>query len=660
MDRNRRLPAAVQPGQLPGSNESATAKVARDGTVQAHAASADVKTPAGSPYAADSASTRTVLHRRLNELTARVRRLHKLASVSRSLTSSLDSDQIIDGIMSGAVAVIDAADSGLLLLYDETQGKLLVRAAIGMGDEVHGIRLSPGEAMSGQAFATGESIRYEDEAAAHEGMQSLSPTNRILFEKANGGLDNPKSALCVPLLNRGRPIGAMVVENLRTPFSFTDSDLDILQALAQQAAIALENSRLYEAERTSRLQFERVLRIDETLTEMVLQEKGVAHIAQALSQLLDKPVTITDAFLNITAAAGANLSPGRKLSRTDLGLHPAPGAGFKADDVLSQTATLKNAVVVPITGASERLGLLVIGPSNEPIGDIERAAAGHAAGAAGLALLKERAVAEAGARLRGDFLDALLVGEGDLAAYAGAVGIDPNESYALVIVVPAERPAPTNSNRVRTQRLHRIAESTLSPVFAGVAVEKGRSLVIVRVIEKGDGSTARLHLRRWAGELSAAMTAARIGECLMVIGDVSERLQDLSAAYQEVNGLVQVLERSGIGGGVYFADELGAFQLLLKLQDRQGLATFMERVLGPIEAYDKAHSAQLIETLRCYLELNRKLGVTAKRLHVHPHTVQYRLQKVTELAQLDVRPGAWLDVELALRARELMRTTPIS
>jgi len=46
-------------------------------------------------------------------------------------------------------------------------------------------------------------------------------------------------------------------------------------------------------------------------------------------------------------------------------------------------------------------------------------------------------------------------------------------------------------------------------------------------------------------------------------------------------------------------------------------------------------------------------------MHVHPHTIQYRLQRVTDLAQLDARPGAWLDLELALRSRELMRTGPI-
>ena len=321
-----------------------------------------------------AAGARRALHARLNELTARVRRLHKLASVSRSLTSSLDSDQIIDGIMSGAITVIDAADSGLLLLYDEAQGKLLVRASIGMGDEVRGIRLNPGEAMSGLAFATGESLRYEDDAAAREGMQSLSPENRSLFRKANGGLENPKSAICVPLLSRGHPIGAMVVENLRNPFSFTDSDLELLQALAQQAAIALENSRLYEAERKSRQEFERVLKIDETLTEIVLQEKGVARVAEALSELLGKPVAITDAFLNITAASGGELTAGRKLSRADVGLPGLAAPAFKIDDVLTRTSTLKNIVAVPITGASERLGLVVVGPSTDDVDEIDRAA----------------------------------------------------------------------------------------------------------------------------------------------------------------------------------------------------------------------------------------------------------------------------------------------
>jgi GAF domain-containing protein len=624
-------------------------------TAQKHVPVGDMDPITDTVETGPDVNSHSALHRRLNELTARVRRLYKLASVSRSLTSSLDSDQIIDGILSGAVAVIDAADSGLLLLYDEAAGKLLFRASVGMGDEVRGLRVAPGEAMSGQAFATGQSIRYEDDAAAREGMLSLSDANRALFRMANGGLDNPKSALCVPLLSRGLPIGAMVVENLRTPFSFTDSDLEILQALAQQAAIALENSRLFEAERTSRLQFERILRIDETLTEMVLQEKGVAHIAQALSDLLGRPVTITDAFLNITAAAGAELRPGRKLVRADVGLQSSAGAVLKIDDVLNQTAELTNIVAVPVTGASERLGLVVIGPSPEDVGEIDRAAAGHAAAATGLALLKEKAVVEAGARMRGDFLDALLAGEGDLAAYATAIGIDPNAYYGLMIVVPAEKPSLMNSDPNRMRRLRSVAESKLGASAAGVAVEKGRSIVIVRVVTKHIGDAPRTHLSQWADELATSMTAARVGECMVVIGDVSENLHDLSDAYREVTGLAQVLERSGIVSGVYFADELGVLQLLLKLPDGQGLPAFIERVLGPVEAYDKIHSTQLLQTIRSYVQLNRKIGPTAKKLKVHPHTIQYRLQKVTDLLQLDSRPSGWLDLELAVRSRELLR-----
>jgi len=179
-------------------------------------------------------------------------------------------------------------------------------------------------------------------------------------------------------------------------------------------------------------------------------------------------------------------------------------------------------------------------------------------------------------------------------------------------------------------------------------------------MQTSDRVTMRGHLRRWADELSGAMTAARLGDCMIVLGDISDQLHDLSSAYQEVNGLVQILEHNGVGGGVYFADEFGVLQLLLKLQDHQSLAAFVNRVLGPIEAYDKAHSAQLLDTVHCYLELNRKLGATAKRLHVHPHTIQYRLQKVTDLGQLDARPGAWLDLEVALRSRELLRTAPLA
>ena len=180
-------------------------------------------------------------------------------------------------------------------------------------------------------------------------------------------------------------------------------------------------------------------------------------------------------------------------------------------------------------------------------------------------------------------------------------------------------------------------------------------MVVLRVVTKGKGSGGGDNPGRWAAELSTAASNARIGNCLVVVGEVCDKLQDLGTAYQEVYGLAQVLERSGVGAGIYFAEELGILPLLLKLPDRRALSKFVNRVLRPIEDYDRAHSARLLETVRCYMEMNRKLGPTAKRMHVHPHTIQYRLQKVSDLARLDGRPSAWFDVELAIRALDLIR-----
>ena len=54
----------------------------------------------------------------------------------------------------------------------------------------------------------------------------------------------PRSLLCVPLLNRGNPAGVLYLENNLAPFVFTPDRVAVLQLLASQAAISLENAAL--------------------------------------------------------------------------------------------------------------------------------------------------------------------------------------------------------------------------------------------------------------------------------------------------------------------------------------------------------------------------------------------------------------------------------
>ena len=97
------------------------------------------------------------------------------------------------------------------------------------------------------------------------------------------------------------------------------------------------------------------------------------------------------------------------------------------------------------------------------------------------------------------------------------------------------------------------------------------------------------------------------------------------------------LERSRAGGGqpAVFSSRLPSLRWLPA--ESAMLEGLIEEVLGPITAYDREHKSSLEETLRVYLELNRRPGDAAQAMHCHRHTLLYRLRRIEELTGRDLR-----------------------
>ncbi|HEX9314568.1 MAG TPA: GAF domain-containing sensor histidine kinase, partial [Actinomycetota bacterium] len=122
-----------------------------------------------------------------------------------------------------------------LMILDETTGELIIRHAVG-GQEAAGlvgVRLEPGTSKS-------HSVMFRRDA---ELVPDLA-NDREINEGVRHLLGNPADGAFAPMLVRDRPIGALAVYGSTEGRPFTDDDLSILQILANQAAIALENDRL--------------------------------------------------------------------------------------------------------------------------------------------------------------------------------------------------------------------------------------------------------------------------------------------------------------------------------------------------------------------------------------------------------------------------------
>jgi len=145
------------------------------------------------------------------------------------------------------------------------------------------------------------------------------------------------------------------------------------------------------------------------------------------------------------------------------------------------------------------------------------------------------------------------------------------------------------------------------------------------------------------------------------LGEPFDSPDQAAKSYHEAESALCVGRRlrsaNGLDGKIHAFASLGVQRLLFALSQEslETLQGFKETTVGPVIGYDEKHGTQLLETLRAYMECNGNISEVAELLHVHKHTVRYRLRRITELTGLDV--GKFEDAAqlyLALRATELL------
>jgi len=156
-----------------------------------------------------------------------------LLEVSSAISGDLDLDSLLETIMR-ATTSLTGAERSTLFLHDPETGELWSRVA--QGTESREIRVPHYGGLAGAAFTTGETLNIPDAYA--------DPRFNPEFDRQTGF--KTRSILCMPLADRvGQPIGVMQVLN-KVGGPFTPLDETRLKAFSAQAAIALENAKLFQ------------------------------------------------------------------------------------------------------------------------------------------------------------------------------------------------------------------------------------------------------------------------------------------------------------------------------------------------------------------------------------------------------------------------------
>lgn len=167
-----------------------------------------------------------------------LRQLRALAETTALINSSLDTDSVLNQVMD-TVIQLTGAERGYIMLTNKVTRNLEYRVARGIDREQLGRNeFIVSDTITNQVFTTGQPVLTDNARSdpRYQGQESI-----VGYQL--------RSILCVPLIVRGETIGVVYCDNRALSALFKQHELNLLNAFANQAAVAIENARLFEAAR---------------------------------------------------------------------------------------------------------------------------------------------------------------------------------------------------------------------------------------------------------------------------------------------------------------------------------------------------------------------------------------------------------------------------
>lgn len=388
---------------------------------------------------------------------------------------------------------------------------------------------------------------------------------------------------------------------------------------------------------------QRGIAVQRRLERLVLEERGLEEIAATIASAVGGTVAILDSRGERLAGRGFR----RQLSaeavagiRKEALGHSGDGHPFVPSHPSVAGRALAHPVVSPGGGAPQ--AWVVIVRDSGGLGDFERLILQQAVAVVALELMRRRVAVETERRLAGDVLAGALGGRmepTELRRRLEPFGIG---EEAAVIVFDLEHPGAAAATLERA-----LAAGDCPAVVAPHSV--GARELLCAVVDAVDrdplevAAEARRVLRSESGSVRAAASRPAAPE-------------KLRHCFHEARC---ALEATALANGsapeVASWRDLGAFTLLLSIQDDEALSLYCDSVLGPIEAGDEEYGGELLRSLEAFIEQNGQWERAAREVYCHRHTLRYRMRKVEELTGRDLsRAHDRIEFWLALRARELV------
>lgn len=563
---------------------------------------------------------------------ARLRRrateLEALFSTARELVRLQDVDEVLGRLVERAHHLM-GTDVTYLSEVENADGDLRVRHSFGtVTPEFRDLEVPAGVGLASKVAETREPAWV----ARYETMTEVGHDDRIDAAVRAEGL---VSFLGVPLAVGDEVLGALFACN-RFGYDYTPDDVLLLSAFADHAAAVLHTARALADRAAATVRAEEAYRelqrhlaatelasgIHEELTSAAMTGGTVVDLVATLSRRLGRRVLALDE--QGRPLEGAGELPARSVIRDAIARSQLSGHAEPVD------ARDRRWIVVAIMGADRVLGGIL---AEEPEGladDVGRRTLERAAQVAALVSFKRDAVIALRAERRSRWLLAVIDGAGETlpvdiepvvlaSGLTGCAVIDVRERDVVDAAFVAA--SAVGDDGVVAHRDHRLFIAWTDRDLVA-ATERVRRLLADRLHEPG-------------------LTA--------VVCTAVDSPAGLGAAVDRATADLRFLRPLGIEGSTVPSASLEPYHALSS-SEPLAVIRFVDEMLGSVLDWDERRGTALFDTLASYFAGGESRHAVAKQLHIHPNTVQQRLDRIRAL--LD---GAWDDAEFRFRVQAAAR-----
>ncbi|MEG4027958.1 MULTISPECIES: AAA family ATPase [unclassified Microcoleus] len=246
-----------------------------------------------------------------------------ILKASQTLSSEIKLEKLLAGLMSVVMENAGAKKAVLLLMKD---GNLTIEAVASFNQDVISISvpLSASDefppAVVNYVKRTWKTVVLDNAAVQNDFIADPY----LMQEK-------PKSVLCAPILNQGKLIGLLYLENNLTIGAFTKDRTEVIQLLCAQAAISIQNARLYQQSQTYAQELERSLfDLQQAQLQIVQSEKmsTLGNLVTGIAHEINNPVGFISGNIEEATTTIKDLIGHLKLYQEKL---PAPGEEIEED-----------------------------------------------------------------------------------------------------------------------------------------------------------------------------------------------------------------------------------------------------------------------------------------------------------------------------------------